>query len=405
MTAGTTTSVRSPLPPSIRLALFLAVFVVGVDTYIVAAILPLMSEDLGTPVAALGLLASAYALPTALLGPAFGPLSDRLGRKNAMLTGAILFSAACTATMLAPGFGLLIAGRLVNGVAAAILTPATLAYAADRSAPEDRGRAMGKVMSAMPFSTIIGIPAGAVAAALLGWRAAFGFVVAVSAIVVFLVTRLPADRTSATVQRWTDGYRMVLRDRSALRALVVTFVWMVPPFGLLIYLSEFFHSEFGIPAERSGLIYMVIGVVGVLATRVGSRYIERVGRKRSVVLAILAFTFAAFLLPFTVGSLPVALIVFAVWASGSWFGLPAQQANVSEMAGGATGTALAFNTSAMYLGGVVGPAVIGWLIDRGGFLLATRGAAALGVVAAVLAVTLLAPDGKRSPSAAPAAAG
>ena len=389
---------RSSLPFASRAALYLAIFVVGVDTYIVAAVLPLLSEALGTPIAQLGLLASAYALPNALLAPAFGPLSDRFGRRAAMILGALIFTGAALASMLAPGFGILLAARFVNGIGSAILFPAVLAYASDVSRPEERGQAMGRLLSAMPLSTVVGIPLGALAAAIFGWRGALGLVTLLAAACAALLYRLPTDRPTGAGSRWSDSYRIVLRDRGALKALVVTFVWLVSPVGLLVYMGEFFVQSFGIAAEWAGLIYMVIGAVGLIATRVGSLYIERLGKKRSVIIGIGAFTVAAFLLPFTTVSLPLALATFGLWASGSWFGLPAQQALVSEMATGATGTVLAFNSSALFLGGVVGPALMGWLLDRGGFDLASRVGAGIGLLAMALAFLLL--DEPRHPRAA-----
>ena len=57
--------------------LMLAIFCIGIDMYVVAALIPTMASDLGESVSALALLVSAYALPTALLAPFFGPFSDR----------------------------------------------------------------------------------------------------------------------------------------------------------------------------------------------------------------------------------------------------------------------------------------------------------------------------------------
>ena len=71
----------------VTLALTIAVFAVGVDSYIVAAVLPAIADDLHEPIAAVGLLASAYNLPTAIFSPIFGPFSDRRGRRAAMLLG------------------------------------------------------------------------------------------------------------------------------------------------------------------------------------------------------------------------------------------------------------------------------------------------------------------------------
>jgi len=86
----------------LTLALAVVTFVIGVDNYIVAAILPDIAADLDEPVAAVGLLASAYALPTALLAPVFGPLSDRRGRRFSMLLGLTLFTIAAAACVVAP---------------------------------------------------------------------------------------------------------------------------------------------------------------------------------------------------------------------------------------------------------------------------------------------------------------
>src|SRR6476659_8605024 len=67
-------------PMPVTVALTVAIFAVGLDSYIVAAVLPAIADDLHEPIAAVGLLASAYTLPTAIFSPVFGPLSDRRGR-------------------------------------------------------------------------------------------------------------------------------------------------------------------------------------------------------------------------------------------------------------------------------------------------------------------------------------
>src|SRR3954467_5776688 len=82
---------------SVTLALTIAVFAVGVDTYIVAAVLPAISDDLHESIAAVGLLASAYNLPVAIFAPLLGPFSDRSGRRAAMLGGLAVFAVAAAA--------------------------------------------------------------------------------------------------------------------------------------------------------------------------------------------------------------------------------------------------------------------------------------------------------------------
>jgi MFS family permease len=90
-----------------------------------------LAADLGEPVAALGLLVSAYALPNAVLAPVFGPLSDRLGRRIAMLGGMAFFAVTVAGTAIAATLPVLVALRALNGLGAAVVMPAVFALAGD----------------------------------------------------------------------------------------------------------------------------------------------------------------------------------------------------------------------------------------------------------------------------------
>jgi len=113
----------------VTLALTIAVFAVGVDSYIVAAVLPAIADDLHESIAAVGLLASAYNLPTAIFSPIFGPFSDRRGRRTAMLIGLAIFAVAAGGCVVAPTLPLLLLARVINGLGAAIILPAVLTRA------------------------------------------------------------------------------------------------------------------------------------------------------------------------------------------------------------------------------------------------------------------------------------
>ena len=209
----------------VTLALTIAVFAVGVDTYIVAAVLPAISDDLREPIAAVGLLASAYNLPIAIFAPLLGPFSDRRGRRAAMLGGLVVFAVAAAACIAAPTLPLLILARAINGLGAAIILPATFAYAADLPSAEERNRAMGIAVSAFPLSNLIGLPIGAFVTGLFGWKATFGFILAVAVVAALLIRRLPEERPAADARRtgYLDSYRAVLGSRRALGVPRCTF--------------------------------------------------------------------------------------------------------------------------------------------------------------------------------------
>jgi predicted MFS family arabinose efflux permease len=374
------------------LPLAIAVFAVGVDAYIVAAVLPAIADDLRESIGSVGLIASAYALPTALLSPVFGPLSDRRGRRFALLLGLGIFAGAAAACVVAPTLPLLIAARAVNGLGAAIMLPAAFAAAGDLPTNELRGRAIALLATAFPLSNLFGLPIGALVATVGGWRATFVFIVVVAVVGFTLITRMPANRPLKPPASYASGFRTVLGDRRALPIFAVTMIWFGAAFGLFIFVGEFVHRSFGIPAEQAGLAYVVVGFTGVAATRVSGRFLATLGARRTVLIGISLFAVAALVLPLTAVALPLTVVVLGAWSFGTWFGLPGQQTIVAGLSDSARGTMLAFNGSAQNLGFVVGPLVGGRILEAGGFGWAGAWAATGGIVALVLAWRVLPRD-------------
>jgi predicted MFS family arabinose efflux permease len=371
--------------------LAIVVFAVGVDSYIVAAVLPAIADDLGESIASVGLLASAYALPTAILAPLLGPLSDRRGRRFAMLLGLAIFVVAAAGCVIAPTLPLLLLARAVSGLGAAIALPAAFAAAGDLAVPGGRARAMGLLSGMFPLSTLLGLPLGAMAAVIAGWRGSFAFILVVAVVALALVARLPAGRPAADEARPSHftTLRLAVGSRGAPAALGVTFLWLTAAFGLFVYVAEFVHRSFGVPAEQAGLVYVVVGLVGVIATRRSDRVMGRIGARRTVLAAIAVFSVAAVALPLTAIALPLTIVTFGTWAFATWTGIPAMQTIVAGLSSSARGTLLAFVASAINFGAVVGPFVTGRVLEAGGFAWAAPWAAFLGLIALVVAWRVL----------------
>ncbi|MFF0775786.1 MFS transporter [Nonomuraea wenchangensis] len=111
-------------------AVALAGFLTTLDNTVVTVALPSIQRDLGAGLAALEWVATGYLLTFAGLMPAGGRLADVWGHRATLLTGLTLFTAASFAAGLAGAAGPLVAARLVQGVGAALVLPATLAVLA-----------------------------------------------------------------------------------------------------------------------------------------------------------------------------------------------------------------------------------------------------------------------------------
>jgi predicted MFS family arabinose efflux permease len=105
-------------------------------------------------------------------------------------------------------------------------------------------------------------------------------------------------------------------------------------------------------------------------------------------IALSLFILGATLLPLA-PTLPVAIGLFAVWAFGTWLGVPAQQTIVASLSERSRGTMVAFNSSALNFGSVVGPIVTGRVIESYGFGVGAPWAAFLGLIALGVAYVVL----------------
>jgi MFS transporter, DHA2 family, methylenomycin A resistance protein len=149
-------------------------FLVLLDVTIVNVALPPLRDDLGASVGSLQWIVDGYAVALASLMLPCGDLGDRHGHKRVVLAGLAAFGAGSLAAGLAPGAGLLVAGRVVQGVGAALLLPGTLAVVS-RAYPDaaERARAIG-IWAAI---SSLALPAGVIAGGALvdgpGWRWAF----------------------------------------------------------------------------------------------------------------------------------------------------------------------------------------------------------------------------------------
>jgi MFS transporter, DHA2 family, methylenomycin A resistance protein len=155
-------------------AMSLGYGVVQLDVTIVNTALNSIGSSLGGGVSELQWVVSTYTIAFAALILTTGALGDRLGAKRIFMAGFGLFTLASLACALAPTSGILIASRAVQGVAAAILVPNSLALL-NHAYPEqtERGRAVGTWAAGASIALTAGPFLGGVLIALVGWRSIF----------------------------------------------------------------------------------------------------------------------------------------------------------------------------------------------------------------------------------------
>ena len=173
------------------------------DSTIVNVALPTIGRDLGADLAGLQWVISAYALTLAALILLGGSLGDRFGRRRAYIWGVAGFGVASMLSALSPNIATLVGARALQGVAAALLTPGSLAILQSSFHPADRMRAIGIWTGALSIAAASGPLVGGWLV-VYSWRWVFWVNVPLCAAVIVMAARYVPESRNALASHHID---------------------------------------------------------------------------------------------------------------------------------------------------------------------------------------------------------
>jgi EmrB/QacA subfamily drug resistance transporter len=161
---------KQPNPWAALSALCLGFFMILLDTTIVSIAIPAMLRELGAGLNSIVWVISVYLLTYAVPMLFTSRLGDRFGPKQVFLVGLVVFTAASLWCGLSGTVEMLIVARAFQGIGAALMTPQTLAFITHLFPPAKRGPAMGMWGGIAGLATITGPLLGGVLVQHLGWQ-------------------------------------------------------------------------------------------------------------------------------------------------------------------------------------------------------------------------------------------
>jgi EmrB/QacA subfamily drug resistance transporter len=229
----------------VLLATVLGSSMVLLDSTVVNVALPTIGRQLNASLAGLQWTVTAYTLTLAALILLGGSLADRAGRRRVFLIGVVWFALASALCGIAPGIGVLIAARALQGAGGALLAPGSLAIIQATFAPEDRPRAVGAWSGLAGVAAAVGPLLGGWLVQAAGWRWVFLLNLPLAAAVVIVTMRHVPETRDESVHGGFDVTGAVLGALSL--------------GGITYALTEY-------PEEKgSALVPLLAGVLGVLA--------------------------------------------------------------------------------------------------------------------------------------------
>ncbi len=245
------------------------------NIYYIQPLLETIAHSFSVPESQVGLIVTATQLGFALGLLLLVPLGDAFNRKILISGTMLVLTLALIAVALAPSLPLLAAASVIMG-ATTVVTQMIVPFVALIARPEERGRAVGRVVSGLLIGTLLARTVSGFVNAALGWRAVYWIATALMAIVlVALYLTLPQaqSRTQLSYPSLLRSLWGLMRTERLLRDLVPFGVLASASFSAFWVTLTFFLSSpvYHFPSNIIGL-FGLVGVVGALtASQVGKR--------------------------------------------------------------------------------------------------------------------------------------
>lgn len=355
-----------------RFALYVLMFNMFIAMTGIGLIIPIMPaylDTFGVAGQVLGFLIAMFAFSQFLFSPLAGDLSDKFGRKYLIIIGLVIFGLSQLLFGLASELWVLFLARFFSGVGSAFLVPPMMAFVADITTVEDRGKGMGLLGASMSLGFMIGPAIGGFLAEV---SLQFPFFVATAAalvsatISIFVLPNTKPPIVQPGMERKRENLLKQMKRSTTTPYFIMLIVMFVFSFGLANFqatISLYVDKKYGFTPGEIAVIITAGGFVGVIVqTFVINKLFKRFGEMKVIQVNLIVSAVAMSAVLFVDGFWPI-LIVSSVFFTAASLLRPAVNTLISKQAGNEQGFAAGMNNAYMSLGNMVGPALAGVLFD------------------------------------------
>jgi DHA1 family inner membrane transport protein len=393
--------------PLALLALTISAYAIGTTEFVIVGLLPVIAADLGVSLPSAGLLVSLYALGVAIGAPVLTALTGKVPRKILLLSLMVLFTAGNLLAWQAPGYGSLVAARIVTGLAHGVFFSIGTTIATSLVPREKAASAIAIMFTGLTVALVTGVPLGTFIGQHFGWRETFLAVSALGLIAfVGSLVFVPAGIQHSAPASLMQQVRVLGQPRLLL-VYATTALGYGGSFIAFTYLAPILQEVSGFSAGTVSLVLLVYGVSVAVGNIWGGRLADRHGAIRALQTVFLGLAAVLFLLTFTAHNPWLAVATVLLWGAVAFGNVPGLQVYVVQQAERVTPQAVdvasGLNIAAFNLG-IAGGALAGGAIVEHLGLMHTPWIGALVVLGALGLTTYMGRLDRRLPVAAQSAA-
>lgn len=343
--------------------LFAIMFLVMVGFGIIIPVLPFYAENIGASPTELGLLMAIYSLMQLIFAPIWGRVSDRIGRKPVIMIGILGLSISFFLMAISTELWMLFLARIIGGILSSANMPTVMAYVADITSEEDRGKGMGIIGAATGLGFIFGPAIGGVFSEIqlslpfyiAGASSLFTFIL----VMLVLKESLPSDKQHTTAKR-DNSFKQALSGPISMLFFLQFFV-SISLAGLEATFAYFAAVKADLDAVKLGYIFMIMGlaqaiVQGGLIGRLTKKFGEGAVIQMGIIIS--AVGFGLILLTNNFVSAAIYLTIFGI---GNGLIRPGVSSLLTKKSNTGHGSTTGLLSSFDSLGRIIGPPLGGWL--------------------------------------------
>lgn len=345
--------------------LFAVMFFVMVGFGIIIPVLPFYAENIGASPTQLGLLMAVYSLMQLIFAPMWGRISDRIGRKPVIMIGIAGLAISFFLMGVSSQLWMLFAARIIGGFLSSANMPTVMAYVADITTPEDRGKGMGVVGAAVGLGFVFGPAIGGIFSKI-NLNMPF-YIAGVSSLLTFLLVLFLLKESLTTENRSNHA----TKKPSILQALngPLSIIYLLQLFislslaGLEATFAYFAAKRAGLGTIELGYIFMIMGLagafvqgglVGRMTKKFGEGFVIQIG----IIVSAIGFGLILFVQSFT-----TAAIFLSIFGIGNGVIRPSVSSLLTKTSATGHGSTTGLLSSFDSLGRIIGPPLGGWLFS------------------------------------------